>query len=310
MLKAKDMKYLDLTLPTPEENLACDEALLELCEEGGGDQILRFWESPTYFVALGYANKAESEVNLAACAAEQIPIFRRCSGGGTVLQGPGCLNYCLILKIDEVGPLQSISSTNAFVMKRHQEALGTLLSRDYSMPNKARPHPGPLPQEREPLMPVPGKVSSHSAFSSAGKGTPSPWGEGRGEGELLVPEHLRLSKSIEVTGHTDLALENLKFSGNAQRRHKNCLLFHGTFLVDFPILRIEEFLHFPSRQPPYRQNRSHKSFLCNVNADRARIKESLMKTWQAIEPLEKVPIEKISNLVAEKYTRREWNLKF
>ena len=71
MLKAKDMKYLDLTLPTPEENLACDEALLELCEEGGGDQILRFWESPTYFVALGYANKAESEVNLAACAAEQ-----------------------------------------------------------------------------------------------------------------------------------------------------------------------------------------------------------------------------------------------
>jgi len=47
-----------------------------------------------------------------------------------------------------------------------------------------------------------------------------------------------------------------------------------------------------------------------VSADRARIKESLMKTWQAIEPLEKVPVEQISKLVAEKYARREWNLKF
>ena len=28
------MKYLDLSLPTPAANLACDEALLEGCEEG------------------------------------------------------------------------------------------------------------------------------------------------------------------------------------------------------------------------------------------------------------------------------------
>ena len=27
------MKYLDLTLSTPAENLACDEALLDFCEE-------------------------------------------------------------------------------------------------------------------------------------------------------------------------------------------------------------------------------------------------------------------------------------
>ena len=37
------MKYFDFTLPTPAENLACDEALLEACERGG-DEILRFWE--------------------------------------------------------------------------------------------------------------------------------------------------------------------------------------------------------------------------------------------------------------------------
>jgi hypothetical protein len=50
--------------------------------------------------------------------------------------------------------------------------------------------------------------------------------------------------------------------------------------------------------------------LCNLNADRASIKESLVKTWQAIDPLEKVPVETIGKLVAEKYARGEWNLKF
>ena len=37
------MKQLDLTLPSPAENLACDEALLDWCEENGGEEILRFW---------------------------------------------------------------------------------------------------------------------------------------------------------------------------------------------------------------------------------------------------------------------------
>ena len=38
------MQLLDLTFPTPEENLACDEALLEMCEQGYDREILRFWE--------------------------------------------------------------------------------------------------------------------------------------------------------------------------------------------------------------------------------------------------------------------------
>src|SRR5207248_7893855 len=76
------MKYLDLTLPTAAENLACDEALLDWCEEEQGMETLRVWEAREYFVVLGYANKAEIEVNVKACRARRIPIFRRCSGGG------------------------------------------------------------------------------------------------------------------------------------------------------------------------------------------------------------------------------------
>ena len=113
------MKLHDLTLATPAENLACDEALLNQSEAGDGGEILRFWEPREYFVVVGYANKVEREVNAAACQARGVPIFRRCSGGGTVLQGPGCLNYALILLIAERPSLAGISGVNKFIMERN-----------------------------------------------------------------------------------------------------------------------------------------------------------------------------------------------
>src|SRR6266545_1744711 len=117
------MKLLDLTLASPAENLACDEALLDGCEDGAAEEILRFWEPREYFVVLGYANKVTTEVNVAACEARGVPLLRRCSGGGTVLQGPGCLNYTLVLKIEEAGPLRNVSSANEFIMERNRAAL-------------------------------------------------------------------------------------------------------------------------------------------------------------------------------------------
>jgi lipoate-protein ligase A len=117
------MRHLDLTLPSPAENLACDEALLDWCESGDGVECLRFWESPEPFVVVGYANKVETEVNVAACEASKIPILRRCSGGGTVVQGPGCLNYTLILLITKDGPLHSIAIANQFIMRRNRAAI-------------------------------------------------------------------------------------------------------------------------------------------------------------------------------------------
>jgi lipoate---protein ligase len=117
------MKVLDLTLGTPGENLACDEALLDAAEAGTSGEVLRFWESPRLFVVVGYANQVATEVNFAACEANGIPILRRCSGGGTVLQGPGCLNYAVILRITDDGPMRSIHSANQFIMERNCAAL-------------------------------------------------------------------------------------------------------------------------------------------------------------------------------------------
>jgi lipoate---protein ligase len=121
------MRYCDFSLSAPGENLACDEALLDLCESGACGEVLRTWEPARYFVVLGYANKSRAEVNLPFCQANMIPVLRRCTGGGTVLQGPGVLNYTLILRTDPSGPFHNITATNEFVMNRQQAAMATLL---------------------------------------------------------------------------------------------------------------------------------------------------------------------------------------
>lgn len=116
-------------LPSTAENLAADEALLDWCEIGDGVENLRFWEPREIFVVVGYANKIAREVNTLACENSGIPIFRRCSGGGAVVQMPGGLNYSLILRITEDGPLHSITSANSFIMEKNRAALSALVPR-------------------------------------------------------------------------------------------------------------------------------------------------------------------------------------
>ena len=123
-----DIRYLDLTLSTPARNLACDEALLNDHEANGGPGVLRFWESSIFFIVIGYANKVAEETNLDACQKGAVPILRRCSGGGSVVQGPGCLNYSLILPVDAAtGEAGTITGTNRFVMDRNRAACEALV---------------------------------------------------------------------------------------------------------------------------------------------------------------------------------------
>jgi lipoate---protein ligase len=246
------MKHLDLTLSSPAENLACEEALLDACDEGGGGEILRFWEARETFVVVGYANKVATEVNVAACAAKKIPVFRRCSGGGTVLQGSGCLNYAVVLRIAETGPCRTITSANQFIMEKNRAAIETL---------------------------------------------------------FLKSEIGNRKSEILINGHTDLTIGGRKFSGNSQRRKKNFLLFHGTFLLDFNLALVGEFLRMPSLQPGYRASRSHDDFLVSLNLPADRVKATLQKAWGAMEELKDFPQQETQKLVAQKYSTDEWNMK-
>ena len=93
------IQHIDLTFPTPAENIAYEEVLLEQVPVEGA--VLRFWESEKPFVVLGTAQKLYEEVYEERCVADGIPILRRCSAGGCVLQGLGSLNFTLALPMSK-----------------------------------------------------------------------------------------------------------------------------------------------------------------------------------------------------------------
>jgi lipoate-protein ligase A len=124
------MKYLELTFADPASNLACDEALLDLFEmEHIDDGLLRLWQSENYFVVLGHSNRLRAEANVPACVAAGIPILRRVSGGGAVLQGPGCLNYSLLLD-SQVHDVRNIEAGFRYVLERHRRLVVELTSKE------------------------------------------------------------------------------------------------------------------------------------------------------------------------------------
>jgi len=118
------MILLDLTLPTPEENLALDEALLDGAEESHEPaEVLRFWESPQPVVVLGRSSKAAEEAQLEACRTDCVPVLRRCSGGAAIVAGPGCLMYGVVLSYDVHPELRALDLAHRFVLSRLRESL-------------------------------------------------------------------------------------------------------------------------------------------------------------------------------------------
>ena len=121
------MEWLDLTLPTPAENLALDEALLDWAEASGREEgIVRVWESDRPFVVLGRSSRVADELDEAACRAAEVPILRRASGGASVVAGPGCLMFAVVLSHARQPALSAIDRAHRFVLARHVEALRPL----------------------------------------------------------------------------------------------------------------------------------------------------------------------------------------
>ncbi len=120
------MRLLDLTLSDAAANLALDEALLLEAEESGGPEVLRFWELSSYAVVVGAGGSVTHDVNVAACEEDGLPILRRASGGGTVVIGPGCLCFSLVLPYDFAPGLDDIRASNRYVLGRVATALGSI----------------------------------------------------------------------------------------------------------------------------------------------------------------------------------------
>ena len=237
------MILLDTNVTAPEENLALDEALLYEAESGGAE-YLRFWESPAYFVVLGAGCPVNDDVETHQCHRRGIPILRRCSGGGTVVQGPGCVNYTFILDRERRPGLETIASTNDTVL-----------------------------------------TSIVSALSNQGIST-------------------------QQEGVCDLACNGVKISGNAQRRRKRFILFHGTLLHNFELSLISALLRQPGRQPEYRANRDHAAFVRNARIGVEEFRQSLAALWNVTAVSNQGPQQAVRQLVADKYAKPEWNFSF
>ncbi len=205
------MRYLDLTLPSASENLALDEQLLEQAEAASEPtETLRIWEPTEPLVVVGRSSVIDTEVRRDVCRELGIDVLRRVSGGATIVTGPGCLMYALVLSFQKRPQLRAVDRAHRFVLDTLAAAL-------------------------EPLVP-----------------------------------------GVCRRGISDLAIGDLKFSGNSMRVKREHLLYHGTLLYDFPLERIGRCLAMPPRQPEYRDGREHGAFVTNLPLSCAAIRQALL----------------------------------
>jgi len=142
------MLLIDYSLETPQANLAFDEAMIESvdptlfwqdlsndlsnsqCDSAPNDPLdmeaLRLWEMPSKCVVMGRGSKA-LEVNEIACKEAAIPLLRRCSGGASIVAGPGCLMYSLLLSLEHRPFLRGIDVAHQWVMERIGKAVKTVV---------------------------------------------------------------------------------------------------------------------------------------------------------------------------------------
>jgi len=237
------MRVLDLSFHDPAANLALDEVLLDSAERGIAGESLRFWESPTPFVVVGVSQSVAAEVYEEACAQDGVPILRRCSAGGCVFQGPGSLNFNLVLSYERDPSLKNIRSSYDYILSRIQEVL-----------------------------------------------------ERRG-----------VHASLE--GTSDLAVDGLKVSGNAQQRRKHFFLHHGTLLHHVDWAAMARYVREPQNRPAYRGERSHSKFVSVLPLGPGQLREALCEALDArgpyVDPLF-LEFSEMRALVNKKYRAHSW----
>jgi lipoate-protein ligase A len=97
---------------------------LQLESERSGTEFIRFWEVREPCVVLGRGSSLESEVHTRACEADNVPVVRRSSGGGSVLLVPGCLNYSLILDLDRTPRLRDVERSYVEILSAVCRSVG------------------------------------------------------------------------------------------------------------------------------------------------------------------------------------------
>jgi lipoate-protein ligase A len=88
---------------------------------------------------------------------------------------------------------------------------------------------------------------------------------------------------LRIAGDADLALDNRKVSGNAQRRGRRALLHHGTLLYAFDRTLARRYLREPARQPGYRGRRFHTDFIGNLPLSKDALEAAVSMAWRDLD---------------------------
>ena len=240
-----------------------EETSLEISSNPSDEknEVLRLWELASPCVVLGRSSKWEEEINSVACQRDGVPVLRRVSGGASIVAGPGCLMYSVLISYQRRPRWRSLDVAHLEVMTRVQAAV----------------------QRATDLI--------HSSLQ------------------------------IMMEGTCDLTIANRKFSGNALRCKRNWMLYHGTILYSMPLEWLTNYLFEPTRQPKYRRNREHESFVANVMDSSKEISATVFRriletqlavTWNASESWQSYPWKDIvdresRHLLQSRYTNQQWH---
>jgi lipoate-protein ligase A len=176
-------------------NLAVDEELARQAAQTGR-RVLRLWRGAKPTIVLGCGDKPEIVLNLKECERRGIGWIKRVTGGGTVLQTPGVLNY------------------------------------SYTEPDS-------------------GRMDMDRVF--------------RQGADMIINALAQFGISARQRGISDVAVDDLKISGNAQARKWKAVLLHGTLMVNINHELMEAVLRYPPKEPDYRHGRSHSDFIVTLN---------------------------------------------
>jgi lipoate-protein ligase A len=265
-------RWLDCCLPTVEENLALDEALLELAHEGASPMnCVRTWMAAEPAVVLGSSSRCAEEVDFEACRRHGVRVVRRPSGGATVVLGPGCLMWSVIEHHPQGPP--PIEAIHAAMLEPLAAALNEALSRTQQPEGKR----------------VARRGTSDLALVGAGEAAPA----------ALASESVAAAESTA----------DLKVSGNALRVRRHGVLYHGTLLDSFDLDLVGRVLRHPPREPDYRGQRPHGAFLANLGLGRATLEAAVRAAFGAAladGPGAAWPADRVARLVRERYAAADW----
>jgi lipoate---protein ligase len=112
--------------------------------------------------------------------------------------------------------------------------------------------------------------------------------------------------AVAREGISDLAKAGMKIAGSAQQRKQRYLLHHGTILHGFDVSSISRYIRLPTRQPAYRSDRAHESFVANLYANANELKTLTRRVWSGEVINKPLPLELIRQLLDDKYERADW----